>query len=238
MSKPALTIIYALDDDEIFGKLISSLLKKYGFHCEVFQSSDALLKRMKERYPTLCILDLNVEGNDSSIELLKTIRSTFSEPLPIIMASSNNEHAAIAHAIEAGADDYLLKPLEKTVLVAKLTRYLQSYQLDNANFSPASPTDMEVKAVVELDVKLLEVDELGLKVQTKHLIAKGTVLPLSGDIFAKIGGRAKPILLTVVSTWVAADGKFGAYLEFDSTDDELLRGIRSWLIHQEQNAAS
>ena len=228
-------IAYVLDDDPLFIRLMIAVLKKYGFACETFVSSPALLNRLNVRLPSLCILDLNVESINSSLELVKEIRKSHPPELPVLMTSTTADQAVIAHAIESGVNDYLLKPLEREVLVSKLMRHLKSPELESAALGFYEPPDFDLKVSLEMDARLLEVDELGVKILSQTLIAKGTVVSLSGDIFHTITGRSKPLLLTAASTWLENQENFyGAYLEYDETDAELSMNIRTWLVRQKK----
>lgn len=235
-TKQSRSLVYVLDDDQIFQKLLLTAFKRFSIKCETFGSSAALLNRLDENQPALCLVDLNVEAKESSLNLLQTIRAHFKE-VPVIVVSTTSDKHAVAHAIEMGANDFLLKPLDRNVLVSKLLGYLDSSELEAASKNFPAPLEMELKVSLGIDVDLQEVDELGIRVTSKAMIVKGSVLPVSGEIIQEITGRDKPLLVTVATTWVEPDQHlYSAYLEFDISDKELLHNARRWLALRQKTA--
>jgi CheY-like chemotaxis protein len=231
-------LAFVLDDDPVFLQLISAVLKKYGFRCEAFSTSKALLQKLKLTQPSLCFLDLNVEHSASTLEVLKVIRSSIDPLMPVIVVSGDKDQGSIAHALEAGAQDYLIKPLEREILVSKLLRFAKSRELEDAamGFATAPALDLSVDLVVS--GRCVEIDEFGIKVQGPNLFGKGLVVSIASPFLQSVVGRSQPILLTAVSNWVEDHrGLYGAYLEFDSTDTELLVKVRTWLLQKEKNAS-
>jgi CheY-like chemotaxis protein len=139
----------------------------------------------------------------------------------------------IAHALELGADDYLVKPLDRDVLISKLMNYFSSDQLDSAAMNLPAASQISFRASLEIDFSVLELDELGLRVKGSSLIPKGTVLSFTGAILREFSQDAKPILLTATSNWVEPDkNSYGAYLEFDRSNAKLARNIRNWILQR------
>ncbi|HUP56934.1 MAG TPA: response regulator [Bdellovibrionota bacterium] len=229
MSAPR-KVAYILDDDATFGLLLSGALKRFGLRCERFSSSDELKNRMASRLPELCVLDLSVEAANSSLTLVRELRKAFPASLPILVTTGSPRPATIAEAIEAGANDFLLKPLEREVLIAKLMRHVRSDELEKAaeSFDVAPALDLRVSA--SIDARVMEVDEFGIRVSGTSLLPKGGVFPLDGSFMAALTGREQPVLMTVSSTEARiADGSYESYLEFSPGDRELLDCVRSWL---------
>jgi DNA-binding response OmpR family regulator len=226
-------LVYAVDDDPLFNRLIFSVLKKYGFTCQTFSSSDALLQQCRQSKPALCIVDMNIERANSGIDLIKALRTQVSPTMPVFIVSSDTETSVITHALEVGANDYLLKPLDRDVLISKLMGYFKTHELELAAMNFLAHPKAEFKATLEVDAKLVEIDELGLKIESKNLISKGTVISLHCKGLKEIIGRDKPLLVTAAATWVVAEREnYGVYLEFDPTDKELTSHVRNWILQK------
>jgi len=112
--------IFVVEDDEGVRVAIVDTLEFDGH--DVFSRADAqyLINEIKQNQPDLLLLDLML-GADNGLEALSEIRS---DPelakLRVIVVSGRSTDAEIATAIQAGADDYLVKPwnggeLEKIV---------------------------------------------------------------------------------------------------------------------------
>ncbi len=112
-------------DDEIGARtLIGIMLDRGGF--EVLKASDATeaLGMLDEATPDLIILDVMMPGMDG-IELCKTLRDRSSTAdLPILILSARGDSESVMRGMDAGATDYLPKPILHHDLVAKVRRLL------------------------------------------------------------------------------------------------------------------
>ncbi len=223
-------LVFVADDDPVFLKLAVQWLSKFGAQVEAFPTLEKIQERLRIQKPQFCIIDVNLVREKAGFELIQWVRGELSKTLPLIAVSTDTDTASVAHAIEIGANDYLLKPLNREVLVTKLQDYLKSDEIQHeAQGLPAVPeTEMKVDLVLGMQVQ--EIDELGIRVLSKHLITKGTVLSISGAFVEALSGRAKPVQVSAASTWVeSAQDAYGAYLEFDTLDHEIAGQVRNWI---------
>ena len=73
---------------------------------------------------------------------------------------------------------------------------------------------------------LHSVDEFGLNLRGKHLFSKGALIELESAFLGELTGQGDTHRLTVVSTsMIAAEQAFHSYLEFDTTNEELLGNL-------------
>lgn len=221
-------IVFVADDDPTFNKLMGLVLKNYGLKAEIFPSYETIYAALEKTMPALCFVDLNLGTTHKGIELVQTIRSKISNTLPIFIVSSAAEPKIIAHAIETGANDYIFKPLDRDTLVAKISGYIKTPELERAP-AKALVTGSKMPATAMVNLSINEIDELGITVSSKHLISKGTVLSLTGPFATEILGKAEHIMVTVVSNAVESEGVFKAYLEFDSAQETLSQQVRNWI---------
>lgn len=112
-------------DDEIGAlTLIGIMLERGGFSVLRAQSGVAALQMLDEVTPDLIILDVMMPGKDG-IELCGDIRQREQTVrTPIIILSARGDADAIIRGIEAGANDYLLKPILHHDLVSKIRTML------------------------------------------------------------------------------------------------------------------
>lgn len=227
-------LVLVVDDDPDFNNLIKHVLGKFGLIVEAFTDGASFLKRLDSSAPALCIIDLNLGTVKEGFELIQSIRTRKpSGPggLPLFIASSTVDHETIAHALEIGADDYILKPIRREVIASKLLNYVKSAELEDVSLNSITLSEGEFPVTMELELEVLEVDEFGIKVKSRHLITKGTPISLTGAFFVEVTGSERPKLVTVTTTWVEVDlSGYGAYLEFELADEKLLQAVRNWLI--------
>lgn len=112
-------------DDEIGARtLIGIMLDRGGF--EVLKASDAqqALTTLDQETPDLIILDVMMPGMDG-IELCRTIRNRESTAsTPILILSTRGDAESVMKGMDAGASDYLPKPILHHDLVAKVRHLL------------------------------------------------------------------------------------------------------------------
>ncbi|CCN35645.1 putative Signal receiver domain fused with GGDEF domain protein [Vibrio nigripulchritudo SO65] len=120
MKSPNTSMRVLLVDDLQFERMqLAIRLKQLGHIVEVVESGQQALEMYTSFDPELILLDINMPEMDG-FEVAHEIRSRFEEWVPIIFLSSHEEPETIAKAIETGGDDYLVKPVNKLVLGAKM----------------------------------------------------------------------------------------------------------------------
>lgn len=110
-----------VDDSRAMRSIIGKLLRELGF--EVFEAAsglDALVRIRQIEALTLVLVDWNMPEMDGC-EFLKRVRE---EPafhdIPIMMVTTESEMEQVAVALDAGANEYLMKPFDKQGLLEKL----------------------------------------------------------------------------------------------------------------------
>lgn len=113
------TTILTIDDDPAITELLSVMLLANGFDVLIANSGQDGLRIIQEKSPRLIILDLMMPNMDGW-QVCKTVRS-FSN-VPILILSALDDPTVVASILDAGADDYLVKPVPSAVLVAHLNK--------------------------------------------------------------------------------------------------------------------
>lgn len=114
--------ILIIDDDPGMTSLVHHLLSAEGYEVLTAMTGEDGLQKIREHNPDLVILDLMLPVQDGW-DVCKTIR-TFSD-VPILILSALNGALYIASALDAGADDYLVKPVPNNMLLARVNRLLR-----------------------------------------------------------------------------------------------------------------
>lgn len=117
--------ILIIDDEEDIRELLKYNLKKEGYLVEVAENGEIGLALMKELKPDLIILDVMMPGMDG-IEVCDSIRSTpgFNQTLICFLTARNEDYSQIA-GLDAGADDYVAKPVRPKVLISRINALLR-----------------------------------------------------------------------------------------------------------------
>jgi two-component system response regulator MprA len=109
--------ILVIDDDKAITELLSMLLKTHGFEVITTNSGYEGIQLVMDTNPNVVLLDLMMPDKDGW-EVSKAVRK-FSN-VPILILSAINDPGMIASILDAGADDYLVKPVPSGMLVAHI----------------------------------------------------------------------------------------------------------------------
>lgn len=116
--------ILVVDDNAMNRDLLSRRLEKRDFHVDTAEDGAAALAWLDSNPCDLVLLDIMMPGI-SGLEVLDRIRETRDgTELPIIMATAKGEQSDIVGALRAGANDYVTKPLEFPVVLARVNAQL------------------------------------------------------------------------------------------------------------------
>ena len=125
---PAAPVVFVVDDDSAIRDSLRRLISSVGFKVEVFPSARAFLGARRPDVPGCLVLDVRLPGL-SGLDLQRELAATDAE-LPIIFLTGHGEVRDSVRAIQRGAIDFLIKPVEGTVLIDAVTRALAQ---DTAN---------------------------------------------------------------------------------------------------------
>lgn len=117
--------ILIIDDEEDIRELLSYNLKKEGFIVESAENGETGLAILSSFKPQLVLLDVMMPGMDG-IEVCEAIRSRegFQHTLVCFLTARNEDYSQIA-GLEAGADDYVSKPIRPKVLISRIKALLR-----------------------------------------------------------------------------------------------------------------
>ncbi len=112
--------IACLDDDVEQGERICALLQNAGHKVYGFSRGRALLGRLRLETFDLIVLDWEVPDL-SGLEVLLAIRSHLRIPTPVLFLTHRDGEADVVQALQAGADDFLIKPARELELLARVS---------------------------------------------------------------------------------------------------------------------
>jgi DNA-binding response OmpR family regulator len=228
-----------VDDDSEFNAIMVHALKKLGLDAEAYTTASEFLKRLKTARPAICLIDLNIGQSGIGFSVIKAVRSVLGPELPLVVISSKSDGPSIAHSVELGANDYIIKPVDFEILASKLLNHVFSEELMHSSLPFFNVPDGGSPVQVDLSVEMVEVDEIGVKFKSKHLFAKGSMLELPQQWGLELSGVEKPLYMTVTNTWADPDSmSYLGFAEFDLLNEDLLRSIRKWLVKKYGEFAS
>ncbi|MFN2627450.1 MAG: response regulator transcription factor [Gaiellaceae bacterium] len=141
--------VLILEDDEVMAQGMSRHLTAAGFNPVWVATGDQGLARLRYEQPVVCVLDLMLPGVDAW-RLIETARGE-GIGTPILVVSARGTEFDRVHALEIGADDYLVKPFSMKELVARVQAAARR------GVSPQQPQRGEAIEIEELRIDPREV---------------------------------------------------------------------------------
>jgi serine phosphatase RsbU (regulator of sigma subunit) len=127
MAKNSGETILVADDDAASRKLLSRILTRAGFSCSQAPDGIEALKLLHADPPSLLLLDFDMPGMDGA-EVLKRLRADSNAmvaQIPAIMLTGHGGEESEVLCLEAGADDFVTKPINDAVLRARIDTQLR-----------------------------------------------------------------------------------------------------------------
>lgn len=141
-----MSLIMIVEDDTVIQHALATSLQKWGHTVHVVQQFDTILDEFQKYAPHLVILDITLplfNGYHWCQEIRKLSN------VPILFLSSHSQPMDLVMAINLGADDYITKPFDMSILIAKVQSLLRrSYEFTH------DTSRMEHQGVI-LDLKVM-----------------------------------------------------------------------------------
>jgi|SRR5689334_6436983 two-component system, OmpR family, response regulator RegX3 len=136
---PGAPRIAVLEDDASQAKLLEHWIASQGYLCRTFSRGQDILQALLHDTYDLAVLDWRVPDL-SGEEVLRTLRKSLRQPLPVLFTTARDREEDIVHALKSGADDYLVKPLRRMEFLARLEALLRRFH------GPAREPDQPIEA--------------------------------------------------------------------------------------------
>ena len=196
--------IALLEDDENQSDLYKTWLEDAGHVCAPFATGKGFIKRMGRESYDLILLDWGIP-DVTGAEVLVWIRSHIQTPVPVMFVTARDEEQDIVTALEMGADDYLVKPIRKLELLARINalerRAKQDFlHKDTLDFNPYT-IDVTGRSISRdgkaIDLTIKEFD------LTVFLFRHAGQLLSRGHILENIWGRDPQLNTRTVDTHIS-----------------------------------
>jgi diguanylate cyclase (GGDEF)-like protein/PAS domain S-box-containing protein len=129
-SRPCRILI--VDDNEMNRDMFARRLERKGYVIRVAEGAQSLLQRIQEEPVDLVLLDVEMPGI-SGLDALQTLRECYAPiQLPIIMVTAKDQGEDIIKALNLGANDYLTKPIDFPVALARIRTQLSHKKAEEA----------------------------------------------------------------------------------------------------------
>ncbi|WP_210570436.1 two-component system response regulator CseB [Streptomyces sp. GESEQ-4] len=170
--------VLLVEDDAVIRRAVGLMLERYGYTVASAEDGLAGLELFRAGGHDLLLLDVMLPGLDG-IGLCRRVRET--SLVPILMMSARGDSLDVVGGLEAGADDYVVKPVESPVLVARIRALLR-----RATFTRAEPA-VDGRSVLTFGDLTLDTDGLEARVAGEPVVLTPTELRLLLEFAAHPG---------------------------------------------------
>ena len=131
--------ILLIEDDRRLAELTAEYFRQNGLAVAIEERGDRAMARFHETHPRVVLLDLMLPGANG-LDLCRELRHTFDGPILIFTARDSDIDQVIG--LEAGADDYVAKPVDPMVLLARTRALLR--RVEHHHALPDNGGDIEL----------------------------------------------------------------------------------------------
>lgn len=119
--------IFFIEDDDATRSLVSDVLRKGGHQVSEAGTAEEGLASITRGGVDLVLLDVGLPGM-SGLEACERLRGNpVTAKLPVIMVTAFGQHTAKVRGLDMGADDYVVKPIQPSILLARVAALLRRY---------------------------------------------------------------------------------------------------------------
>jgi two-component system response regulator MtrA len=122
--------ILVIEDDQSIAEIVGILLRAEGFEVSYCADGNQAMNAFQVVNPDLVLLDLMLPGRDG-VEICRAIRDL--SGVPIVMLTARSDTSDIVTGLEAGADDYIVKPIKNEELIARIRARLRNIEAPTVN---------------------------------------------------------------------------------------------------------
>ena len=158
-------MIYLLEDDDSIRKLVVYALKSQGYEAEGFDRPSAFWAALQQTLPELLLLDLMLPEEDGLSVLGKLREKRATANLPVIILTAKGSEYERVEGLDAGADDYIVKPFGMMELMARVRAVLRRRE--------PSPAPAEYR-----------IGQLQLSPEKHQVTVSGEIVPLTAKEFS------------------------------------------------------
>lgn len=168
--------IYIVEDEIAIRTELTVLLEKYGYSCEISDDFEHIADLIIKAEPNLVLVDINLPFQDGFV-ICREIRKI--SDVPIIVLTSRNTDFDELLSLNIGADDFISKPYNSQVLIARIQKILKRTYETGAN-AMLLHKGLEInllKATMSYNDKELELTKNELGILRLLVMNKGNVIP-------------------------------------------------------------
>jgi DNA-binding NarL/FixJ family response regulator len=188
--------ILVVDKDDATRAAAVYVAVRLGYEVRAVENAERVLERLDGDRPALAIIEVELPGASSGLELLGELHERFGDDLPVILVSSSrNAPLDRVAGLLLGADDYIAKPFDRGELMARVRRSLQrssgSPTETNGRANEKAPPDLTLSPREQEILALLAAGRTQTEIAAALVISPKTVATHIQHLLAKLGVHSR-----------------------------------------------
>lgn len=228
-----MAFILLVEDQKSTQMQVEALLRSRGHAVITAANSHDALDQLGRFQIDLIITDIMMPGGASGFELAKTIKK---DPRftgkPIMMMTGRRDQKDVEKGIMSGADDYVVKPLDTDLFLAKVDALLtRSGQKEFASCS------ISVTGQWDMSIDIVGISEVGLEVRSPVAVYVGSKMKIVSDLWRKVGIPLPTMHVTSCDPVSEVPKIYLVRMSFIGFTEKELKPIRMWIREQTKTAS-
>jgi DNA-binding response OmpR family regulator len=219
--------ILIVDDQQSVLMTLEALLRSENHLVTACTNAMDAIKKLNEENFDMMISDVVMSATGNGYELIRSMRT---QPrlaqLPVILLTGKREKADVEEGIRSGANDYVVKPIDPTLLIAKIRNLLTKENAASPQFTSAP---VQAKAEFETKTEIVAISELGCSLKSNMTAAPGTLLRIHSEVFKEIGLTTPTLRIVSVEPPDPKEGAYRLTATFVGLSEKELTPIRLWI---------
>ena len=117
--------VFLVEDDESLASLVQDYFQRQGFKMTIVGHGNEAVAQILQHQPDLVLLDIMLPGKNG-LDICRELRTTVD--IPVVMLTARTDDIDQIIGLEVGADDYICKPVQPRLLLAKVNALLRRHQ--------------------------------------------------------------------------------------------------------------
>ena len=191
--------VMVIEDDLNAADLASTVLRRAGFDVILVGDGESALESVRETHPRLILVNLHLPGIDGCEVCRRLKADEETRPIPVVVISADRTRESVLRALEAGADDFLIKPIDPQILTHKINSFPllppspeTPLPVDSAKDSDNRRRfirfNLDAEAVLHLSIQVIDLSEGGVGFLANTPVLPGNVLQMKSALFEEVLG--------------------------------------------------